>query len=259
MKILQSRYGEDDPVTFYFNGELEFGTITDGGWNELYRTFIYTIEAEINGELCYINLPETVLIDFSPEHHLCDECLAEFEQEEAETEFKTNNHCLYSIFPDDENEDAVHIEINPDWYWDKEDVWELIGQLLYSVGEMDKEGNLIGIGEEVISNAKITSSDGLSSFDLDNGIISLKIQDDYSEFVTREEFIETVAELETELSLLSNKQNAKPLFIMTTPASVSDETLNRLTEHVKKVLKEADIDAVPLMLADGLHGYFATI
>lgn len=68
--------------------------------------------------------------------------------EEIETEFFTRNGCEFSIFDDDEEDDIIHIEIDPDYMWSKEDVWELIGQLLYSVGEMDKKGNLLNREEQ---------------------------------------------------------------------------------------------------------------
>lgn len=44
-------------------------------------------------------------------------------------EFKTAGNAYFSIFPDDEHEDAVHIEIDPTWLWINDDIDELISQL----------------------------------------------------------------------------------------------------------------------------------
>lgn len=69
---------------------------------------------------------------------------SEPEVEYEETEFETINGCEYSIFEDDEIEDSYHIEIDPDWTWSKDDVWDLIQKLLYTIGEIDEDGELIG-------------------------------------------------------------------------------------------------------------------
>src|SRR5215217_2031326 len=118
------------------------------------------------------------------------------EVEYEETEFETYNGCEYSIFEDDEIEDAYHIEIDPDWTWNKDDVWDLIQKLLYTIGEIDEDNKLVGEGPE------------------------------------------------------------KQLFIITTPGSISKETGDLIGLHAKEALEKANIDAVPLILSDGLKAWF---
>lgn len=42
--------------------------------------------------------------------------------------FKTKGNAYYSVF-EDEEEEALRIEIDPEWLWSKEDIHELIGKL----------------------------------------------------------------------------------------------------------------------------------
>lgn len=51
------------------------------------------------------------------------------DEELEDYEFKTAGNAYFSIFPDDEHEDSVHIEINPSWLWTNDDIDELIEQL----------------------------------------------------------------------------------------------------------------------------------
>ena len=62
---------------------------------------------------------------------------------EEDHSFFTTNDAEFSIFPDDENPEQIHIEIKPDYVWNKDDVWELIAELLYAVNEMDEDGHLV--------------------------------------------------------------------------------------------------------------------
>lgn len=105
---------------------------------------------------------------------------------------RTKGGAEYSIFEDDELSDHFHIEIQPDSVWSKEDIWELIDDLLYRAGEIDENGNLIG---------------------------------EYAE---------------------------KPLFLIHHPMEISVESAKKLTEVAKEALKEAKIDAVPLVLSNGV-------
>lgn len=118
------------------------------------------------------------------------------EVEYPETEFRTDSGCEYSIFEDDEEAETFHIEIDPDWLWTKDDVWELIQKLLYTIGEVDEDGELVG------------------------------------------------------------KEPEKQLFIISTPGAISEETGNAIGRHAKEALEKANIDAVPLILSDGLTAWF---
>lgn len=62
---------------------------------------------------------------------------------EDQTSYETEGGCEYSLFEDDEIEAGYHIEIDVDYVWTKEDIWELIQNLLYKIGEIDEDGNLI--------------------------------------------------------------------------------------------------------------------
>ena len=72
---------------------------------------------------------------------------------EKPTEFITKNHAMFSIFPDDENPEDIRIEILPDFVWNKEDVWELVAELLENVGSIDKKGNIIDKNDPVFLEA----------------------------------------------------------------------------------------------------------
>lgn len=60
-----------------------------------------------------------------------------------QTSYETEGGCEYSLFEDDEIEEGYHLEVDADFVWTKEDIWELIETLLYKIGEIDEEGNLI--------------------------------------------------------------------------------------------------------------------
>lgn len=116
--------------------------------------------------------------------------------EEADDLQVTEGGAEYSIFEDDELDDALHIEISPDFVWSKEDVWELVEELLYKIGEIDEEGNLIGAHAE------------------------------------------------------------KPLYVIECPGSISYEQAVSIEENAKLALAKANIDAVTLILSDGIKTYF---
>lgn len=118
------------------------------------------------------------------------------EVEYPETEFRTDSGCEYSIFEDDEEEETFHIDVDPDWRWNKDDVWELIQKLLYTIGEIDGDGKQV------------------------------------------------------------SKEPEKQLFIISTPGKISEEVGNVIGLHAKEALEKANIDAVPLILSEGLKAYF---
>lgn len=108
---------------------------------------------------------------------------------------KTEGHAEFTIFDDDED-DAIHIQIDPAFAWSKDDVWELIGELLYRVGEIDEDGNVAGHNAE------------------------------------------------------------KPLYVIECPGPISDEQVAIIKRNVEITLNKANIDAVPIILADGIKAYF---
>lgn len=54
----------------------------------------------------------------------------------------------------------------------------------------------------------------------------------------------------------SNESSEKALFIITSPYTLSEESVNGIKEVAEKALKEANIDAVPLILSDDLKTRF---
>lgn len=115
---------------------------------------------------------------------------------------KTEGHAEFTIFDDDED-DAIHIQIDPAFAWSKDDVWELIGELLYRVGEIDEDGNVAG----------------------------------------------------------NNVQNRepKPLFVVTVDNVLSKETHEIISNEIRKTLRQANIDAEPLILPEGSRCYFERV
>lgn len=105
---------------------------------------------------------------------------------EEPTEFTTKNDAMFSIFPDDENPEDIRIEILPDFVWNKEDVWELVAELLEKVGSIDKEGNVLdeddpdlNIDTANIGNltaGKLTTFNGALSFDFENGRMTFEVE-----------------------------------------------------------------------------------
>lgn len=142
----------------------------------------------------------TILIDLESGTFAfaCNDADCDCHEDLEETEFETVNGCEYSVFEDDETEETFHIEVDPDWLWSKDDVWDLVQTLLYKIGEIDEDGDLIGNGPE------------------------------------------------------------KPLFVVTAPGSISEENAKDIKKRVRKALEEANIDASPLILEEGLHGKFIT-
>lgn len=122
----------------------------------------------------------------------------EIDPEDADDVLVTEGGAEYSIFPDDEEDDLIHIEINPDFVWDKEDVWELVDRLLFAIGEIDADGNLIG------------------------------------------------------------EHSPKPLFEINVPptTTISQEQAEAIIASAKSALTKANIDAVPLILSDGIWTRF---
>lgn len=117
-------------------------------------------------------------------------------EEDAEDDVqKTEGHAEFTIFDDDED-DAIHIQIDPAFAWSKDDVWELIGELLYRVGEIDEDGNVAGHNAE------------------------------------------------------------KPLYVIECPGPISNEQVAIIKRNVEITLNKANIDAVPIILADGIKAYF---
>lgn len=122
----------------------------------------------------------------------------DIDPEDTDNVLVTEGGAEYSIFPDDEEDDLIHIEIQPDFVWDKEDVWELVDRLLFAIGEIDADGNLIG------------------------------------------------------------EHSPKPLFEINVPATtiITEEQAKAIAEAAKSALTKANIDAVPLILSDGIWTRF---
>lgn len=344
---LESKFGAGELVLFLFRGDLVDGIVTDASFYHINNEFMYTIEHEYNGEIIYNNISESNLVtpaDFlSPndnelsetekeeelewlnstqENYICDECLDEILRDSLDdTEQLTSGNCLYTIFPDDEDP-AVHIEIDLNYLWTSDDIWELIDDLAEWANIMEEavEEDFPGV-----ITGTIESCDGLASWNLGNGTLSVSadnltisssstdsdsienikienpnninltlkldtedfrdelenlgewaadkikgvelnfydLKEDLDSFqknisTSLKSIMETLNLLNEERKNIYNLENKKPkpLLILTTPCAASDKMVKQLKEYAKKILLSANIDAEPIVLADGLQARF---
>ena len=143
----------------------------------------------------------------------------------------TSDDAEYQIYRS-EYEGNVHIDIFKDFHWTKESLWELIDDLTEVACILEEDFN--NTPEPIIEAGSIEDSSGLIKFVLDSG-----------------EFRFILGE--------SENSEPKPVLVLQTGETITDEAADKLKEHGEKALKSANIDASVLVLSEGLHAYFLRV
>lgn len=137
-------------------------------------------------------------------------------------EYKTAGNAYFSIFPDDEHDDAVHIEIDPTWLWTNDDIDELIEQLnLAKIGNSNNDYRV----EEVV-DYDLKESTAVSLFKFEDGVMKLNYN--------------------------KSSNSEKEIFVVKTPYYYSEEEQKNLKEYIEKPFNNAGRNVEILILPDSI-------
>lgn len=139
-------------------------------------------------------------------------------EELEDYEYKTAGNAYFSIFPDDEHDDAVHIEIDPTWLWTNDDIDELIEQL-----------NLAKRIPKLIPGPDFDPYETTFT--------------EYTKWASTS--VKALVELYDKLNIPSQE---KEVFVVKTPYNYSEEDCTKLKEYIEKPFTNAGRNVEILIL-----------
>lgn len=180
---------------------------------------------------------------------------------EEQTSFETENGANYHIFDCDCNEGAFHIEISPDYQWDKDDIWELVNTLLKKIGELDENGEIVEPEVDKDHDEKLTNGGDFDPYEF--SIAFSDLSEEVSDYISQmgETCKKVIEDFRTsQENLVSEKENKqKPVFVVTYEGYLSEDQIKTVRKNIKEQLDEGNIDANPVILSDGMKGYFENL
>lgn len=150
--------------------------------------------------------------------------------EENYDQYITQNGCEYSIFPDDE--DGIRIEIDPAFLWGKEDIWELIAELLISSGQLDENRNLIMEElKEKEENQPFVFADGVFKI---NSCFDAKEAGFFINVSTKNDLTALAAQVDVLANQINNLQaNSSEIYNLITAPKIEDHGFPEYTPKFK--------------------------